>query len=161
MKRFLFSTGAALLALGLTGCSTFESRWRGEVARGPSAAAGISGPWEGHWVSEASGHSGRLRALVAAEGKPAPGGGDLREFDYHATWKRVLSKTFHTVQPVRRTGPQAWESEGAWTLPDWAGGTYRYEIRATPDQFRATYRSGGDHGRFEMRRPWQQDPGTR
>ena len=125
----------------------------------------ITGPWIGSWRSEQNGHSGELRCIVSVVNKDGykngyPEGNDPHKyhvgqtmrFHYHATFMKILSATYDvTHQVVRRvsgftfTGDQAIFGKGA--------GTYHYEGYATHNEFHATFRSEGDHGVFEMKRP--------
>ncbi|MGI8604725.1 MAG: hypothetical protein ACR2OZ_17280 [Verrucomicrobiales bacterium] len=154
MKRKLFSTLGLVLALISGSCSSFQQHWSVAIKDRPAKYTSIEGPWVGTWKSEPTGHSGALRCLVGeSQSNTRSEQGALTPFYYRATWQKVLSGTFRTVQPVREVRKGEFVSEGDWTLPKWAGGKYHYRINATPAEFRATYRGGGDHGRFEMQRP--------
>ena len=156
MKR---SLSALILSLTLVltgaGCSGFSRQWQAATRPQPAAWTGIEGPWTGRWISEKTGHSGGLRCLVRRSSIAAMNADQARahQFQYHATWGKLLSGTFTTSQPVREPRPGQFVSEGDWMLPKWAGGAYHYRVEATPTEWRATYSSGGDRGRFEMRRP--------
>jgi hypothetical protein len=148
---------ALSLALAAAGCSGFSREWQEATRQRPAKWSGIEGPWSGHWVSGKTGHRGGLRCVVrrSSEAGMKLEGASSHQFHYHATWAKVLGGSFKTSQPVRETRPGQFVSEGDWTLPGWAGGSYHYRVDATPVEWRATYRSSGDHGRFEMRRPVQ------
>src|SRR5687767_7268877 len=51
---------ALLLAVSLSGCSTFHREWK-QAAAQPAPTDDISGGWQGMWKSEATGHEGTLR----------------------------------------------------------------------------------------------------
>jgi hypothetical protein len=154
MKRSLWaSIPFLILTLTGAGCSGFSQQWQDATRQNTNAWEGIEGPWVGRWIGDGSGHIGGLRCIVrrssAAEMKP----GGAHDFYYHATWGGLFSGSFKTSQPVREAAPGRYVSEGDWTLPKWAGGTYHYHIEATPTDWRGTYRSVGENGRMEMRRP--------
>lgn len=135
---------AALLAM-VPGCSNFGREWK-EAARQPTPASGIGGRWEGTWVSEASGHSGRLRAILTPESAAS------HRARFHARYAGILS--FGYTVTLRTTNDAAGVRFGGQAdLGKFAGGVYTYAGHATPTHFFSTYQSKGDHGRFEMRRP--------
>ena len=129
----------------LCGCSTFNRDWK-EAARQPLAPDSIEGRWEGKWLSDANGHTGKLRCLLSRES-------DSR---YSARFRATYWKVFrfsYTV-PLRfeqRDG--LWQFTGEENLGKLAGGVYHYEGRVALTNFSATYRSQYDHGTFQMRRP--------
>jgi len=147
-----------LAALLLAGCAGFERDWkRVEAGTGSRAQAAPAGAWTGTWTSAGTGHQGRLRCLVSdserAPAIPADGApGTQATFTYHATWG-IFSGTFPTQQPIVRQPGGGVRSTGAWTLPKWAGGRYDYDIAIAGEDFRGTWKGGGDTGTFEMRRP--------
>jgi hypothetical protein len=154
LKQALFMAALAMLSLAGASCSNFERDWRAAVDHRPSRSTGIEGPWEGTWTSEPTGHHGKLRCIVGGESSTARRAiARDRTFQYHATWGKLLSGTFTTVQPVIEKSPAHFQSEGDWALPRWAGGKYHYRIEGTPSEMRATYRSGVDHGTFHLVRP--------
>jgi len=127
------------------GCSTFNRDWQ-KAARQPTPADTIEGRWEGKWLSEVNGHSGKLRCLLSRDS-------DTRfAARFHATYGHVFHFTYTvplTVQPHYG----GWEFDGEANLGTLAGGVYYYEGRASPTNFHSTYRSKFDHGTFEMMRP--------
>ncbi len=138
----------ALLAatlLAADGCSTFHRDWKAAVQTPPSAAA-MDGRWEGAWLSDVNGHSGRLRCLVTMD---AAGVCQAR---FHAKYKKILSFSYRVPLTVRATN-QAFQFQGQADLGWYAGGVYHYEGRATPTNFFSTYHSSADHGTFQMTRP--------
>lgn len=147
MKQFLQVTvGMALLAL--CGCSTFSYEWRRE-ARRTAPANGITGPWEGRWLSQSNGHAGTLRAIVTQV--------DTSHLDvkFYAAYKQWI--TFHfgyTVRMEAKPGVEGVVSfRGSEDLGALAGGVYNYEGQADRTNFSSTYKSKYDHGTFEMKRP--------
>lgn len=130
----------------LASCSGFNSSWK--LAASPLPNDPVAGRWEGRWTSEASGHSGKLRCIVGPKLNPE---GD-RTFTYWASWKKILSATFHPVHRVVEKNRQQTFS-GSHRMPAWAGGMYTYHGSIVGGQFKASYRSSHDHGVFEMKRP--------
>ena len=134
--------GAALLC---SGCSSFNRNWKASLAQ-PAPDDGLSGPWDGQWVSSKNGHRGRLRCIMEAKGD---GRFDAR---FHAVFWKIFRASykvpFHAVE-----NDGAWKFEGESDLGKLAGGIYTYEGTADGTNFLATYKSKYDHGRFEMRRP--------
>lgn len=123
----------------------FRGLWRQAVAS-PTPEDRVTGPWEGFWHSEPSGHRGRLRCVVR-------GVGDGRlDAAFHAVFWKVMRMTYEPTLRCRPLEGDGYEIEGAWKLGWWMG-EFRYEGTITPDAFEARYRSKGDHGVFEMRRP--------
>src|SRR5580658_190649 len=65
----LWSVGIArkishVLAALVNNASDFKRRWN-QPAPAPAAANGLQGRWQGKWISEANGHRGPLRCLLA------------------------------------------------------------------------------------------------
>ncbi len=135
-----------------TGCSSFPRQWK-SAASAPAPAADPGGAWEGTWQSARSGFGGRLRCVVDANPRGEAAAKVGVPFVYHATWHGGLSGTFRTRQPLFRVAAREWTSSGAWKLPFWAGGTYKYEVRLSPERFTGTYEGGGDRGTIDMHRP--------
>jgi hypothetical protein len=140
----------ALLAAGLTlcGCSTFEYEWR-QAARKPAPTEGITGRWEGRWISQANGHNDKLRALITAV--------DTNHYDvkFHAAYKKWFTVYFgYTVRMETAPGADGVvQFRGSENLGALAGGVYTYEGRADRTNFFSTYHSKYDRGTFEMKRP--------
>jgi hypothetical protein len=133
----------SLLAVALSGCSTFDGEWR-RAATAP-ASDPFSGQWEGRWTSgKHKGAGGRLRAVVT----PA----DSRSYRTHfkADWLAFSSAYVVTLQAQRRG--ERLHFQGEHDLGKLFGGIYRYEGEATPLAFRSSYNSSYDHGTFAMSR---------
>jgi len=143
---------AAFAALLLCGCSTFNYEWR-MTAKKPVPTNDITGPWEGRWISKATGHNDRMRALIS---KVDPNHYDVK---FHAAYKSETIKwiTVYFGYTVHmETKPAAngiVEFHGAENLGVLAGGVYTYDGRADATNFFSTYKSKYDHGTFEMKRP--------
>ena len=141
----------ALLVSLLCGCSTFNYEWR-QAARKPTPAD-ITGRWEGRWVSQATGHNDRMRALVSRV--------DASRCDvkFHAAYKfekaRWITVHFgYTVHMETKPGTNgAVAFHGSEDLGKLAGGVYTYDGRANATNFFSTYDSKYDRGVFEMHRP--------
>lgn len=146
----------ALLGLVLTvlpSCGlSFCSEWKK-----PASNAGVSGKWEGTWLSTASGHTGKLRAVIS---EPAPlfaaskqhKGAVPHQFFYHCTWRGILSAAFKTTHFVVKKNNGTSTFKGDHKMPNWVGGMYHYEGTIKGDEFNACYESGMDRGTFTMKR---------
>ncbi|MBC8097486.1 MAG: hypothetical protein H7Y43_16900 [Akkermansiaceae bacterium] len=151
MKQLLqFAIAAS--ALLFTGCSAFNYEWR-QATRKPVPANDIAGPWEGRWISKATGHEDKLRALITSVD---PNNYDVK---FHAAYKSETFKfiTVHFGYTVRmETQPGADQNiafRGSEDLGALAGGIYTYEGSASATNFFSTYKSKYDHGTFELKRP--------
>lgn len=133
---------------------SFRSAWK----NAPSSANGIDGRWEGNWVSTASGHTGKLRAVISdlgVQASSAPGmskGGVPHQFFYHCTWRGILSAGFKTKHEVVKQKNGTYTFKGDHQMPKWVGGTYHYQGTIKGDDFNACYESGLDRGTFTMKR---------
>ena len=151
MKQF-FQLAIASMAFVLCGCSTFNYEWR-QAAKRPAPINDMTGRWEGLWISKASGHEDKLRALIMPV--------DTNHYDvkFHAAYKSETFKfiTVHfgyTVRMETRLGANDGVAfNGSENLGALAGGVYTYEGNATATNFFCTYKSKYDHGTFEMKRP--------
>lgn len=130
------------------GCSTFQRDWDGLV-QDPgvetSVKTGLAGQWEGTWLSDANGHGGGLRCIIA----PDETGTLIAR--YHATYGGFLTFEYDMPMRVQKDGDTyrfASEADLGWL----AGGRYKYEGTVVGDEFLSTYRSKGDHGTFRMQR---------
>ena len=134
-----------LTSICLTSCGIgFRAEW----ARAARAAStdGLSGRWEGTWLSDANGHTGTLKCIVPTGGTPE----SEREFLYRATWKKILAATLSSDTKVKYKGKTHYfESEKDLGV---LGGTFRCTGEVKGDEFRAKYTSYNDHGTFTMRR---------
>ncbi len=138
--------GVALAALlVLSGCSTFNRDWQAAAAdRTP--ANSIAGRWEGKWLSDQNGHSGKLRALI----RPLDNG--QYEARYHANYGFILSFGMEAKLNVKPVADGQWQFSGAENLGK-GYGVYRYEGKASGTNFFSTYKASLDHGTFQMTRP--------
>ena len=133
-----------LLALALTGCSTFNRDYNIALAK-PIPFDSIEGPWDGTWQSHA-GHGGhRLRALVT---KTAP---DTYHARFRAKFWLLFEADQHTDLKVTAAAPI--QATGQQDLGTLAGGVYTYDATLTPTTLDATYSSKYDHGVFNLARP--------
>src|SRR5689334_15754368 len=100
MRNTTFAFSPALLsamtALLLCGCSAFNYEWR-QAAKQSAPIDDITGRWEGRWISQATGHRDKLRALIANV--------DTNHYDvkFHAAYKSETIKwiTVHFGYTVR------------------------------------------------------------
>ena len=105
----------------------------------------IQGRWQGTWLSEVNGHTGKLHCLVA---KQDDGKYQAR---YHAKYRKILSFGYTVALDATQTNG-IYKFSGEADL-GWAGGVYRYEGQASSTNFLSTYKSKHDHGIFQMSRP--------
>ena len=133
------------LLLLITGCSSFHREWRTVGATSP-ASQGLEGAWDGTWLSDHNGHTGRLRAIITR----------LNEKEYHArfhaSYLRVLSFGQAVNLRVRKDGTN-FVFAGEADLGKAYGGVYSYEGSATAYAFKSTYKCSIDFGTFRMERP--------
>lgn len=134
--------GGALLLAG--GCSRFPEKWHTAGRFAPTGDV-LDGRWEGTWLSDRNGHTGRLRCVVSKQGE------NQYEAAFQAKYWRVL--TFHYVAPLetRLTETNVLFS-GQANLGWWAGGLYRYAGQADTDRWFCTYSNRYDYGTFQMRK---------
>jgi hypothetical protein len=142
LRHALTAAGVLLLC----GCSSFNRAWR-EAAAPPVGAPSIEGRWEGRWLSDVNGHTGRLRCLLSRNA----------ETNYTARFRATYWKVFRYSYSVNLhldpQGDGVWRLDGSEDLGALAGGVYRYVGRVTPTNFFSTYESTYDHGTFQMNRP--------
>ncbi|WP_009961728.1 hypothetical protein [Verrucomicrobium spinosum] len=139
----------ALSASLLSSCSLgYQSDWNKAAARDTqNPPKDLTGAWEGLWYSRHNGHHGKLKAIVTPVEEQ--GKNTAYDFRYHATWARVLSGGYTARHLVDRRG----RVTGQQDLGALVGGVYHYEGKATPAEFKATYRCNIDNGVFELQRP--------
>jgi hypothetical protein len=142
--KFVTYIAIGLLPL-LAGCSSFHRQWR-QATKQAIPRNDISGPWEGRWISEASGHKDRLRCIIS------PGATNAYDAHFYANYRTIFHFTYTVPLQVRKTDTN-YTFSGEADLGKLAGGVYTYEGFATPTNFFSTYNSKYDHGRFEMSRP--------
>lgn len=114
----------------------------------------VAGKWEGTWLSEASGHHGKLRCIVSLPHHTLVSA-DYHldhKFFYHATWKSILSGSYSALHQVVEKKDGTYVFKGEHKMPDWAGGLYHYEGTIKGDEFKANYRCAMDHGTYTMKR---------
>lgn len=149
LNRILLAVSrVAVVCLALlsgSGCSTFNRDWQEAAAR-PVPAGSLEGRWEGRWLSDVNGHTGKLRCIVARET------GSQYEFHYWATFWKLFRATYKVHLHVRPVDI-GYELRGEENLGKLAGGVYQYEGRVSGTNFTSTYRSPYDHGTFRLTRP--------
>ncbi|MGZ8899888.1 MAG: hypothetical protein ACXW3Z_07315 [Limisphaerales bacterium] len=142
MKNSIILTAALLL---FSGCASFNQEYKTALSE-PIPTTDISGPWEGRWLSDKNGHTGKLRAVLR----------ETSENEYEAYFHSTFWKVFRASYRVPLKGEQragrtilSGESNLGWL----SGGVYSYQGEATPESFFSTYKSKHDNGTFEMKRP--------
>lgn len=144
LRKGLVRVVALAALLGFSGCSTFNRDWKA-AATAPTPANSIEGRWEGKWLSDHNGHSGRLRALIR---KLDNGQYETR---FHAKYGGILSFGMQVNFDVKPAGG-LWQFSGEENLGK-SYGVYRYEGKASATNFFSTYKASFDHGTFQMSRP--------
>ncbi len=146
--RFVFLILSCCSCSLFAGCSTFERDWDalGQTpAVETSVETGLAGHWDGTWLSDANGHGGGLRCIIA----PDESGTLIAR--YHATYGGFLTFEYDMPMSVQKDGDTyrfAAEADLGWL----AGGLYEYAGTVVGDEFNSTYKSKGDHGTFRMNR---------
>lgn len=150
MNRFLKASLLATVTLCLANCSAaFNREWKSELASSPKhSASDINGAWTGMWRSDKNGHHGDLRCIVSTSDVKT----GASRFHYHATFMKFLSATYDVTHIVKRT-KDGYVFSGDQAISGKGSGVYHYEGRVSGGEFHATFRSGSDHGVFEMKRP--------
>src|SRR5262245_43740557 len=140
----LHSTLLALAVVALTGCSTFNRQWKAAVAW-PAPADSIEGPWQGTWTSEATGHEGALRAVIAHKTN------QVYLARFQAKYNFVVPLKFsYTLELEVEKKDGVFAFRGQEDLGAMAGGVYRYEGQAKDTNYYSSYKSDSDHGTFRM-----------
>lgn len=143
-----------ILILCTTGC--YECRWSA-AGKAITPADSIAGRWSGTWQSDANGHDGGLRCIISdvtadtfkADFKASYGW--LFTFTYTATMRITGRAPCPDTQPA--IDPMYVYFKGAQDLGWLAGGMYHYDGKVGPTAFFCNYKSGSDHGRFQLTRP--------
>jgi hypothetical protein len=136
---FVFAIFASLL---LNGCSTFNRDWRNHAEPANNELAGL---WLGSWHSEANGHHGGLRCIIASLGE------SRYETRYRASYMGILRFEYSLAVDVAGTAG-TYSFTGQADLGALAGGVYTYIGGITGTSFNAMYECDRDHGTFRMER---------
>src|SRR5688572_29844890 len=129
------------------GWSSFNKEWKAAL-NSPAPTTSIQGPWAGEWRSDKNGHHGSLRCVVSKTSDTT------YRAHYRATYWKILRYSYvATLNGAETNGTVHLKGEA--DLGKLAGGVYKYEGTATPSDFRSSYSSKDDHGKFEMGRPGQ------
>ena len=123
-------------------CRDFTERWE---AAAPLDSQGVSGRWEGEWVSEKTGHRGPLRCVVSVV---SPGSWRLA---FRASYSRMFRACYATDFTVAQEAGE-WLFTGGQDLGTFAGGVYEYTGRASLTELVCRYKSARDYGEFRLRR---------
>lgn len=131
-----------MLAPLTANCSDFQSRWDAANALGP---AGVSGCWEGEWLSTRTGHRGRLRCVIV------PVTAALWRMYFRGEYSKLFRACYSTDFTVVEDG-ERWTFRGGSNLGMLAGGAYEYTGHATLERLTSSYRSTRDQGEFRLER---------
>ena len=139
-----------LLLLGFASGCAFDRNWRSlsraTVEENPQTDL-LAGRWEGKWISEQSGHQGKLRAIMRRKEDSS------YRADFDAMFFAILRAGYGINLNVKPQGHSKVEFEGEEDLGSLAGGVYKYKGETDGQTFSATYTCSIDRGRFEMKRP--------
>ena len=130
----------------------FNSAWQKATKEHRSGkTTAVTGPWEGTWLSDFNGHTGKLRCIITPVGNKKES--DRYHFRYWATWAGPLQGGFNAEFEIQKMGNQ-YHVQGRENLGIF--GSFRHEGVIRGNNFDANYRSSsGDNGTFSMRRPLQ------
>jgi len=138
----LADTFVHLFAPLAANCGDFQDRWNQALSLD---LEGISGCWEGEWISAATGHRGRLRCVV---NPVAPA---LWRMSFRAEYSKVFRACYSTdFTVVQETG--RWTFSGGADLGRLAGGCYTYAGHASLGELICRYESTRDRGEFRLKR---------
>ena len=138
-----------MVMVWLCGCSSFNKEWKAAVDSAAAPHNPIEGRWSGEWRSDRNSHHGDLRAVVTKASDTT------YRAHFHATFWKIFWYTYVATLSGQETTNGTTLLRGDANLGKLAGGVYKYEAMVTPQEFRATYSSKHDHGRFRMTRPAQ------
>src|ERR1044071_4230013 len=112
----------ALAAL-TTNCAEFRRAWRAGQARAGQASSrandGLTGCWQGEWVSDVNGHRGPLCCVLVNQSN------DRYRASFHARYATILRVCYSVDLEVTTEG-SAKSLRGAADLGSLAGGRYEY-----------------------------------
>lgn len=137
--------GFLALTTLIFGCSSFNREWK-RVGQQPAPTDGITGRWEGYWLSDVNAHTGKLRCIITHQTN------DVYAARFRAHYLKILRFSY-TVPLTVTTNNGVWHFHGEEDLGALAGGLYRYDGSANATDFHSTYDSKYDRGTFEMQRP--------
>jgi len=147
MKILVKIVACLLLILSMTGCASYEREWRNARMQAPTRPGSVTGPWEGTWLSDVNGHTGKLRCLVTQKNQ------DEYEFHFKATYWKLFRYSYMVTMPVQ-SNPTSSTFTGDENLGYLAGGIYHYIGTISGTNLNATYSSKYDHGTFTLSRPY-------
>ena len=153
LNRVPACLAALLLLLVVPACSNFQREWRQAVADMPGERPDFTGPWTGTWHSQPTGHSGKLRAIIApADGTTAGQPGEY-DFHYHATWATILRASYRARFEVTESPGTPGEFRVVGDREINRRGRYQQDATLTAETYDATYDASIDHGTLVLRRP--------
>jgi hypothetical protein len=134
-----------MLAALFNSRAAFWQQWRRYEALGEKPD-GIAGRWLGEWVSESSGHQGELKCVLV------PVSAGIYRACFYATFSKLFRVAYATELTAESTQGRT-RLKAEEDLGPLAGGVYRCEGEATPNEFTCKYSCKYDHGSFHLRRP--------
>jgi len=138
-RAWSFALGTAFL-LVLTGCSSFNREWKAAT----TSPSGLVSGWDGKWRSDASGHHGRLRALVV------PLSPEQHRVRFRASYGGILRFSYSMDLAIRPGAHGTNTFHGSADLGVW--GSYGCEGTFSPNTMEARYNATHDRGVFHLNR---------
>ena len=145
IKRLIPGGFVLVAALLLGGCSSFNRDWKKGVSN-PVQPASVAGAWDGSWLSDHNGHTGRLQCLLAEN----PDGTCQARF--RAVYAKVIRVGYTANFRMERATDGETRFKGSADLGWLRGGSYGYEGRIWSTNFFSTYTNKYDFGTFKMHR---------
>jgi hypothetical protein len=147
VRIFLLSLITTSL-IAASGCTTFNRDWQKAVKQS-IATNDLTGPWQGIWKSETSGHQSELRCLVTKQNDTH------YQARFHAKYREgILTVTFGYTIPLSVVNSNGiFQFSGNADLGWLAGGLYHYAGHVDATDYFSTYSCKYDHGTFQMNRP--------
>ena len=109
------------------------------------SAAELSGCWQGCWVSNTNGHTGKLRATIEKVDD------DHYCAHFSGTYQKVLPFRYRVLLSVKQEG-DVLKLEGSKDLGLLFGGRFSFDATASDTEFKASYSSRRDCGEFHLKR---------
>lgn len=149
-SRQRIGSSTRLLALVLLVCCSsgcllnFGRDWR-SAKRDGIYTDNLAGLWEGTWLSNHNGHTGKLKAIVT------PCGNGQYHVQYKGTFALIIPFAYATTHSATDEAGVTYFS-GRQSLGKLAGGDYVINGWANGQTFVACFRADVDHGTFRMHR---------
>ena len=139
----------ALAVLTASCGSVYQRDFRQAVADAKGVYNDPTGPWQGRWTSEPTGHEGPVWCMISEH----PGKPDTYDFRYRAGWGLINFGDYVHTTKVSKAPDGSIRLKSSMELPE-AFGTYTVDGTVTSKAFDARHSSDkGDRGTMALRRP--------